>query len=50
MTRIALLLAALWTTGAWAYPWMVKNHYGSCAACHVDPSGGGQLTAFGRWA
>jgi hypothetical protein len=27
---------------------MVKHNYGSCAACHVDPSGGGQLTPYGR--
>jgi hypothetical protein len=27
---------------------MVKHNYGSCAACHVDPSGAGQLTAYGR--
>ncbi len=31
-----------------AFPWMVKHGYGSCAACHVDPSGSGQLTAYGR--
>jgi hypothetical protein len=33
---------------AWAFPWMVKHNYGSCAACHVDPSGAGQLTQYGR--
>jgi hypothetical protein len=27
---------------------MVKHNYGACAACHVDPSGSGQLTAYGR--
>lgn len=33
---------------AFAFPWMVKHKYGSCAACHVDPSGAGQLTLYGR--
>jgi hypothetical protein len=27
---------------------MVKHNYGSCAVCHVDPSGSGQLTQYGR--
>jgi len=27
---------------------MVKHGYQSCAACHVDPSGGGQLSLYGR--
>ncbi len=31
-----------------AYPWMVKHGYMNCAACHVDPSGAGQLTKYGR--
>ncbi len=31
-----------------AFPWMVKHAYQGCAACHVDPSGGGQLSLYGR--
>ncbi len=42
------LLAVLFAAPAYAYPWMVKHGYGSCVACHVDPSGSGQLTAYGR--
>ncbi len=42
------LLASLFSAPAWAFPWMVKHGYGSCAACHVDPSGSGQLTQYGR--
>ncbi len=42
---VAILLAG---SSASAYPWMVKHNYGSCGACHVDPSGGGQLTQYGR--
>lgn len=41
-------LSLLFAGQAWAFPWMVKHNYGSCAACHVDPSGAGQLTAYGR--
>lgn len=48
-----LLLRALWllpllSASAWAYPWMAKHEYGACGTCHVDPSGGGQLTPYGR--
>ncbi len=42
------LLLSLMSSAAWAFPWMVKKGYGSCAACHVDPSGSGQLTPYGR--
>lgn len=31
-----------------AYPTMIRHNYASCAACHVDPSGGGLLTVYGR--
>ncbi len=41
-----VLLAA--ATPASAYPWMINHGYASCTACHVDPSGAGQLTAYGR--
>lgn len=43
-----LALSAVLAGPAWAFPWMVKHNYGSCAACHVDPSGAGQLTQYGR--
>jgi hypothetical protein len=42
------LVTALLATSAEAYPWMVRHNYASCAACHVDPSGAGQLTQYGR--
>lgn len=44
----AVLLASSLAMPAYAFPWMVKHNYGSCAACHVDPSGSGQLSAYGR--
>jgi hypothetical protein len=43
-----IFLASVLSAPAWAYPWMVKHGYGSCATCHVDPSGSGQLSQYGR--
>lgn len=31
-----------------AYPWLVRDGYGTCSGCHVDPSGGELLTGYGR--
>jgi hypothetical protein len=31
-----------------AYPWLIEHGYTSCVTCHVDPSGAGQLTAYGH--
>jgi hypothetical protein len=47
-----LLLAVsfwLFPNAAQAYPWLIRHHYPSCAACHIDPSGGGLPTAYGRY-
>lgn len=33
---------------AWAYPELTRFQYNNCSACHVAPSGGGLLTAYGR--
>lgn len=42
-------LAALATPRrAEAFPWMIHHGYTGCAQCHVDPSGSGVLTAYGR--
>jgi hypothetical protein len=43
----ALLLAFL-PGQAHAYPWMIRHGYTNCAQCHVDPSGGGVLSDYGR--
>ena len=50
MVRFLRLLwvLPLLSSPALAYPWMAKHEYGACGACHVDPSGGGQLTPYGR--
>lgn len=31
-----------------AYTWMIRYGNGRCVSCHIDPSGGGLLTAYGR--
>ena len=31
-----------------AYTWMIRYGHANCVSCHVDPSGGGLLTAYGR--
>jgi hypothetical protein len=52
LRTLAVSLLALWVllspTRAWAYPWMIEHGYSTCAACHVDPSGGELLRAYGR--
>jgi hypothetical protein len=48
MTRFALLAVVAWAGAAHAYSWMIRHDYTGCAQCHVDPSGGSQLTAYGR--
>jgi hypothetical protein len=42
-----LVVAALGGADADAYPWLINHGYAKCAACHVDPSGSGQLTQYG---
>jgi hypothetical protein len=43
------LALALVTSGAQAYPWMIRHGYTGCGPCHTDPSGGaGALTEYGR--
>jgi len=44
---VALLLLA-WPRESQAYAWMIRHGYGQCAQCHVDPSGSGALTPYGR--
>lgn len=45
---LLLLLAALIPGAAHAYPWMIRHGYSGCGVCHIDPSGGGLLTDYGR--
>ena len=44
----SLVLAILWPRPARAYAWMIRHGYTTCATCHVDPSGSGVLTPYGR--
>jgi len=41
-------LAVLLPRPARAYAWMIRHGYTTCATCHVDPSGAGVLTPYGR--
>src|SRR5467141_1255282 len=47
---IATVFAACWVpaTPAHAYAWMIRHGYTGCATCHMDPSGEGVLTQYGR--
>jgi hypothetical protein len=45
---IALAAITLLAKPASAYPWMIRHEYTGCAMCHIDPSGGGVLTEYGR--
>lgn len=47
-TRALVVVALLAASVASAYPWMLRHELTSCATCHVDPSGAGQLTELGR--
>lgn len=42
---ILILFAALKSR---AYPEMIRHGYTHCTACHVSPTGGGLMTAYGR--
>jgi len=48
LAHALVVVAAVGAVDAAAFPSMVRHGYSSCQACHVDPSGGGQLTAYGR--
>src|SRR5499427_9544108 len=45
---VALTSLLLPARSAHAYPWMIRHDYTACAQCHVDPSGGGPLSQYGR--
>jgi hypothetical protein len=47
---VVLVLASIsfCSRGAKAFPEFTRHKYQSCVTCHVAPSGGGALTAYGR--
>jgi hypothetical protein len=45
---VAVAALAFRAEPARAYPWMIHHGYTACAQCHVDPSGAGLLTDYGR--
>lgn len=48
IAALGVTAGALHSEPASAYPWMIHHGYTSCAQCHVDPSGGDVITAYGR--
>ncbi len=48
LASAALIVIALFSTAAHAYPSMIRDGYTQCATCHIDPSGGTLLTKYGR--
>jgi len=47
-TVLAACLLVAWQSPAHAYSWMIRHGYTQCVQCHVDPSGAGALTPYGR--
>jgi hypothetical protein len=45
---IHLLLALAFSHSAHAFPQLTRHNYFNCTACHVSPSGGGDLTQYGH--
>lgn len=51
LRALILALACMVLIGparASAYPWMIRHGYSACTPCHLDPSGAGPLTNYGR--
>ena len=45
---LGCFILATASSTAFAYPWMIQHQYTTCSQCHVDPSGGSAMTAYGR--
>ena len=48
MRGFLFLLLISFSMETWAFPEMIRHGYINCTTCHVSPSGGGLLTAYGR--
>jgi hypothetical protein len=48
LNKLFLSFILFASTGAWAYPEMVRHGYTNCIACHISPAGGGILTPYGK--
>jgi hypothetical protein len=47
--NFAAIMVSIWAgSAAQAYPDMIRHNYVNCSACHVAPTGGGVLNAYGR--
>lgn len=45
---LTLTVVLAFARSARAYPWMIRHDYTGCAMCHLDPTGAGVLTPYGR--
>lgn len=45
---VGLILFNAYASRANAYPWMIRHDHPGCVQCHLDPSGSGLLTNYGR--
>jgi len=45
---VGLSVFAFRNAPAFAYPELIRHGYVNCTACHLSPTGGGALTAYGR--
>jgi hypothetical protein len=48
LLTVLVVVAALRPSRAEAYSWMIRHDYSQCVPCHVDPSGSGPLSPYGR--
>ena len=48
MQKMYLLLLLLFSSNCFAFPSNIRLGYPTCAACHINPTGGGVLTPYGR--
>jgi hypothetical protein len=45
---VPMLLGLILAPRIFSFPEMVRHKYPSCTSCHVSPTGGGNLTAYGK--
>lgn len=45
---LILILSVITTSICYGFPEYIREGYGSCSACHVQPNGGGPLKPYGR--
>ena len=48
LAAVMFLLSGIGASRAEAYQWMIRHGHEGCVQCHMDPSGAGLLTSYGR--